>query len=466
MPPETRKAACDSLRSRGRWLYDGWEAHRLALTLMPNASESRVPGSAFNGKEREAILAERQYIVSHPSFNKSRRCVDLFQHIIDRALDNDQDSLKERILGVEVFGRNPNYDTNADPIVRMTANEIRKRLALCYQEGDHGSSVRIHLIPGSYCPQFELAGDRETLELSNEKEQVLLHAVPARDNAEPVETPPEAGRHEISVRRRLLWVCVCLVLCGAVLGGWLFLAPQSRSTQELIWAPLLQGHQPVMVCVFDKMSSSNPPVNSTWADVVAKIIATHEIPASMQGDTHIPTMHFVDAQAAGHVLATIAVLHGEAYMRGVSTIALSDLRRGPNVLIGAFDNPWSLMLLSHLRFHVMVDPATQAEWIEDTQSPAQRKWVGTGLIPFVDSSVDYAVITRVRSPETGTWIMAIGGLGLHGTEAGSELITDPNLSKVLPSSLRDTQKNFQIVIKTTVIDGSTGPPQVVATYVW
>ena len=42
--------------------------------------------------------------------------------------------MKERTLGVEVFGRPPDYDTNADPVVRVTAAEIRKKIAQFYHE--------------------------------------------------------------------------------------------------------------------------------------------------------------------------------------------------------------------------------------------------------------------------------------------------------------------------------------------
>lgn len=430
---------------------------------MSDATESRVLGSVLSSKEREAILAESQYIVSHPSFRTSKRCVDLFRYIIACVLQDDPTRLKERTLGIEVFGRNPEYDTNADPIVRMTANEIRKRLAVCYQEGDHSSCVRIYLFPGSYSPQFEFSRGKEpvqtTIEIPQHHDSVWYEAKP-EDIASGVDW------HDARGRRRLLWACAGLVLCGLMLGGWLFLAPQFSSTQDLVWAPLLQGHQPVMVCVQDQIGLSTLPVNSTWADVIAKILATHEIPASLQSNTQVPTMDFVDAQAASQVVASIDSLHGKAYMRGTSTLTLPDLRRGPDVLIGAFDNPWALILLSGLRYHVLVDPVTQVEWIADARNPADRRFAGSGFIPYANTSVDYALITRVRSPETGTWILAIGGLGLHGTESGSELITDPNLSRELPRMARNTQKNFQIVIETTVINGSTGPPKVVATYFW
>ena len=64
------------------------------------------------------------------------------------------DQLKERTLGIEVFGRELDYDTNIDHIVRSTAGEIRKRIAQYYHEPGHESEIRIDLPSGSYVPEF------------------------------------------------------------------------------------------------------------------------------------------------------------------------------------------------------------------------------------------------------------------------------------------------------------------------
>lgn len=104
---------------------------------------------------REAILDEMNRILSDPTFRNSKRCVTLLRYLIEHVLADEQDSIKERVLGVEVFGRKPSYDTNADPIVRMTANEVRKRLAQYYQGLDGHSNVRIRLERGGYLPEFD-----------------------------------------------------------------------------------------------------------------------------------------------------------------------------------------------------------------------------------------------------------------------------------------------------------------------
>src|SRR5438034_610312 len=71
-------------------------------------------------------------------------------------LEDKAADLKERTLGVAVFGREPTYDTSTDPIVRATAGEIRKRIAQYYQEPGHEHEIRISLSPGSYIPEFNM----------------------------------------------------------------------------------------------------------------------------------------------------------------------------------------------------------------------------------------------------------------------------------------------------------------------
>ncbi len=62
--------------------------------------------------------------------------------------------LKERSIGIEVFGRAPTYDANADPVVRITAGEVRKRLSLYYYDSSHTGELVIELPLGSYVPVF------------------------------------------------------------------------------------------------------------------------------------------------------------------------------------------------------------------------------------------------------------------------------------------------------------------------
>lgn len=73
--------------------------------------------------------------------------------------------LRERIIGIKVFGRAPDYDSGNDPIVRARAAEVRKRLAQHYMHSEGASEAfRIEIPPGSYRALFTGIGKSETSE--------------------------------------------------------------------------------------------------------------------------------------------------------------------------------------------------------------------------------------------------------------------------------------------------------------
>src|SRR5271170_1579402 len=109
---------------------------------------------------RQAALVQLGKILDSLQFRTSKRCSLFLRHVVEHALENHVESLKERSLGVEVFGRDPHYDTNQDPVVRSTAGEVRKRLAQYYLEEGHRDEIRISLPPGSYNPEIHPSPER------------------------------------------------------------------------------------------------------------------------------------------------------------------------------------------------------------------------------------------------------------------------------------------------------------------
>src|SRR5436309_14035767 len=119
----------------------------------PSANDQHpVRQGAGDPVEAGLIREELHRILAGTSFRSSKRCSEFLSFVVERTLDGRGDDLKERTLGVSLFGRTPAYDTPGDPVVRVKANEVRKRLAQYYD--DHGAlaHVRIDLPPGSYVP--------------------------------------------------------------------------------------------------------------------------------------------------------------------------------------------------------------------------------------------------------------------------------------------------------------------------
>src|SRR5580693_1020463 len=101
-----------------------------------------------------AIRLQLERLLIHPLFANSKRYPALLGYVVEQTLLGNASELKERSIGIEVFGRSPSYDANADPVVRITAGEVRKRLTQYYYDSTHDGEVVIELPIGSYVPVF------------------------------------------------------------------------------------------------------------------------------------------------------------------------------------------------------------------------------------------------------------------------------------------------------------------------
>ena len=111
------------------------------------------PGQ-LSAKQAEAVRSALEAILSSDAMAGSKRCQDFLRLVVERGLAGDLDSLRERMIGVEMFGRPADYDTSNDAVVRVRATEVRKRLSQYYREASPVPDVRIELPPGSYVPEF------------------------------------------------------------------------------------------------------------------------------------------------------------------------------------------------------------------------------------------------------------------------------------------------------------------------
>jgi hypothetical protein len=439
-------------------------------TREPAQADSRSTASArWSETERKAIREELQRLLASSLFHSSHRCQILLRYVVEEALNGNADMLKERTIGVSVFQRDLAYDTNSDPVVRMAAGELRKKLAQYYYDSANQSHIWIELPIGSYAPVFRMA------EKPSPKIQAAFPETETRPSEAALEPAPlaltETPQIEIASaslqahRRRkvYLWAAAALIPVAAALAHANF--NYFRSAQSHVWSPILDSGEPVTICLgdFDELGNSD---DLSLEQKIIKIIDQGKLPQRPATEPRPPEIPFVDVGVAIQIAGYLSA-HNQAFtVRRESKVTLDDLRRGPAVLVGAFDNAWTLVVLSNLRYRVKIDPINHYVWVQDTQNPDQRDWRGSGNQNYADSSVDYAIVTRVLDPDTGKWILLAAGLGMHGTEAAGELLTDPALANAWPSGLTASKKNFQVVIKTTVMDGHTGIPQIVSVYTW
>src|ERR1700722_5645835 len=135
---------------------------RRATCLWQEAELGMSSSSQFEGETNAAapipvpalIRKQLNRLLAHPLFTNSKRYPVLLAYTVEQALLGNASELKERTIGVEAFGRRPDYDVNLNPVVRTTAAEVRKRLSQYYFNADHAGELVIELRVGSYIPLF------------------------------------------------------------------------------------------------------------------------------------------------------------------------------------------------------------------------------------------------------------------------------------------------------------------------
>src|SRR5580692_6467946 len=122
---------------------------------MPLSPQSEKELNGAESTPNPVMIREQlRRLLAHSLFTNSKRYPVLLAYTVEQTLDGNADQLKERTIGVEAFGREPNYDVNLDPVVRTTAAEVRKRLSQYYYNPDHAGELIIELSVGSYVPLF------------------------------------------------------------------------------------------------------------------------------------------------------------------------------------------------------------------------------------------------------------------------------------------------------------------------
>jgi len=388
------------------------------------------------GVERDAIHSQMERILANPLFKHSKRYPLLFRYVVEQALEGHASQLKERTLGVEVFGRDPDYDTNLDPVVRVTAGEIRKRIAQYYHEAGHENELRIDLPCGSYVPEFHLS----------------VHPAPRSRFTQSPFTKVRAFL--ASPARRV----AALVGAAAALTLMVVVWRLPGSPLERFWGPVWDSQGSALLCIG----------GAGIAQDASAVPSPNNLEISVTGQIHREYVAFSDAATFSR-LAGLFQARGKPYsMRIGAQTTFADLRGGPVVLVGGFNNWWTMRLLSQLRYSFGRDPATHLEWIEDRQNPLQRDWKVDTTLPYLKLTEDFAIISRVLDPATERMVVVVAGLVQYGTLAAGEFLTNSayleELSKRAPRNWR--RQNLQAVIATRVIDGHSGPPRLVATYFW
>ena len=418
---------------------------------------NHVSTAPLGAEKSEIVLAELELVLASSLFKSSRRCQSLLRRITELSLAGDLDALKERALGVEVFGRDSDYDTSQDPVVRATAGEIRKKLAQYYVEAGHELETRIELPPGAYLADFRFvaAGPAATDDVATVEVSPTVTAIPAF-------TP--RTRH---ARWRLRAAAAVAVAAAAALLVW----DWPRSDIEELWAPLLKSPGQVLVCV-GLQAAYNFKSAQAQDEVQGVVSQPAATPRAIKAtDLMLLRDRYVALDDALCLVRMTSLLerHLKPYrVRAGGATSFADLRDAPAVMIGAFDNPWALRATGQLRFTFSKDSEHDAGMVLDRQDPRNQAWKLTNYWPQWDVPIDYAIVTRMGDSTTDRPVIIVAGLTQYGTIGAGEFVTKAEYFSEAAGKLPKgwQKKNLQIVLSVPVVNRISGRPRVLATYVW
>ena len=432
------------------------------VTDPPNHTKGSPDSNWSEPQKAAVVLHELDRILSSRFFKDSVRKCQFLEYVVHRKLEGNDDRLKERTIGAALFNRPPDYATGDDPIVRVQAGEVRRRLEQFYQEEPNHSLVRIELPRGTYAPRLNWPTSGASATDS------------ATDQTQPRTRTTEPWRT----------IAILAILTVAIIAAWVAFSHLHAKTGrqvalEQFWAPAFATPQPVLICLakpvvyrptlelYQRYSRAHPGTFETEVERSNRALPLDNNQKIAWSDM----MQFPDYGVATgdvHAAVTVSGLLGRigkpSQVRIGTNYSFEDLRNSPAVIVGAFNNKWTMQIAPSLHFtFVEQNGSTMIR----EQIPGGRTWISNIRPPF-QSGEDYAILARLLNSKTGQFTVIIAGLTGSGTQTSGEFFSNPEyMEMAVRTGPADWQtKNLEFVLKTTVTESVAGPPEMVAAYYW
>jgi|GEM_PF-1796967 len=424
------------------------------------------PGTSEVTPARPAADEIRQQldtILAGDEFCSSRRSSELLRHIVERALTGDVESLKERLLGVEIFHRRSDYDTSTDAIVRVTANDVRRRLANFYTEHS-AQPMRISLPLGSYVPDFiRLAAPHTGPGAERPKDQSakpgnILAPVNIGIGGLPVLADVDKARSPRMTAPVTLALCIGIAFG---LGWWLraishgrgisqddhnyafyneILGPIGANAQEDTEIALTNPH----VLLYLGLNDASPPLGNNPIDIpVPPDMASVLNQTANDNQANFPFHHFFvdttnytglgEATAAFGLARLLQATGRSAHLTEARFLNWEAARQEQLVILGApHESAFVQSTLSAANFTIGYDNIHNAHPLPGEQANYVKSRHG-------DVLEDYGLIWMTKSP-SGSRVLVLAGLSSSGTVGVGEFFSDPDRMRPVYSQLRAESK--------------------------
>ncbi len=439
-------------------------------------SHPRTAKIAETPAEIAFVRQHLQEVLASTAFRGSHRSGQFLKHIVEQSIAGNLESLKERSIGIELFGRAPSYDTGEDAIVRVTASDVRKRLLQHY--GAHGTNAeaRFVLPLGSYVPEFRRDFHRpENLDRPavGASEPVVTTAPQIVPLPQPITKP----------RRVWKWAVFGILLVGLNVSVWgLFWRHSAAKATEpvaiLPWSTLFRNTDSIKVVTSDpniekiERLSGEPISLSDYANqqyIPNPGALSPEILRFCKDFLRGDLAPAVDTGVVARLAALAQTGASRIEVQGARNIRLSEVYTDDNfIFLGSpRSNRWASLFNNQLDFRFELDAGQ--EIIRNVHPRSDEKSVYVPTAGGYATGQSFATISFLPNPGQSGHILLLAGANGEGTTAAGELITSrQRLSAELQNcGIRPTGpvKYFQLLLGLNTMAGSPSDVKVIACHI-
>ena len=400
-----------------------------------------------------AIRHELRLVLESPAFRGSRRCCRFLEYSVQHVLDgNLHEELRERNIGIEVFQRPPDYDTAEDAIVRVTANEVRKRLAQFYQDAPPGCDPVISLPPGSYAAAFRWKPSPPGI------------AIPEIPVA--VAPPSRRNRWLIPAAAAMLLALAAVYLVARPAGAP---APRINPASDALWSAVFHADQKTNIVMADAARYEIQQL--LFRDIRLEEYLNPEYPVNLLARSATPEMQRViqfmgkrETTSVGSTTKSARLSDwGKRYgvnaaLRFPRHLNVREFNTDNFILLGSrLSIPWVELFEPSMNYVIRIDPKSWNFYIEN-RFPRPGELRNYERSASKDETwVDIAVLPSIH--RSGT-VLIFNAIDMLGVEAAVEAMVEGTLASRF--SKGGKVRYGEVLLRVKAIGGAESRTEIVA----
>lgn len=446
-------------------------------------------------------------VAQSADFQRANRLREFFLYVCEKSLTNRKNEIREQVIGVEVFGRPPDYNPAEDNVVRVEARDLRKRLDIYFLTQGRDEPLRIRIPKGSYVPYFEPnnypavaqvlphtsnanAADASATGIvtsigADGIANTSVKASPTKNKEGREASSPLLGDFFKPLGKVPLSTLVFAVLALALLGARLVVwgrgpaaSKHSAATFQSgpsgvtgIWPTLFPGSRTLELVVAD----AGLPLIETAVDGTVGLpdYSNRKYVESLES-SKLPPIMFFPYTSFGDVLSTLEIARtAEAQgkkilVRYPANLQLRDLANNDIIFLGSsYSDPWIQEFDAQRNFGVSVIDARKGRLCFSNKTPLNGEMKVYCGGPENDSTHEtYGLVTFLPNLQNSGNVLILEGTDMEGTEGAADFVTHlhsgSDIRQYLMLRGRARLPYFQLLLKIGVVGDAPGQWEVIA----